>query len=108
MNRRAKEEQFEDDARGAEVLEPIKALRSVSWLPTWQAKMPTLSLVLTPVASELYGYLPGLNGYLEMQQLRARMSLAQIFQAATTITRELKLDLQLGTIEAGKLPISFC
>ena len=52
-----------------------------------------------------YGNLPGLNGYLEMQQLqKAGMSLAQIFRAATiSNAREFKLDSQLGTIEPGKI-----
>lgn len=52
-----------------------------------------------------YGNLPGLNGYLEMQQLqKAGMSLAQIFKAATiNNAREFKLDPQVGTIEPGKV-----
>ncbi len=52
-----------------------------------------------------YGNLPGLNGYLEMQQLRtAGLSLEQIFRAATlNNAREFKLDSQLGTIEPGKI-----
>jgi hypothetical protein len=52
-----------------------------------------------------YGNLPGLNGYLEMQQLKsAGMSLAQIFKAATlSNAREFKLDAQVGTIEPGKV-----
>lgn len=52
-----------------------------------------------------YGNLPGLNGYLEMQQLhKAGMSLAQIFKAATlNNAREFKLDSQVGTIEPGKV-----
>ena len=52
-----------------------------------------------------YGNLPGLNGYLEMQQLqRSGLSLAQIFRAATiNNAREFKLDAQLGTIEPGKI-----
>jgi Imidazolonepropionase and related amidohydrolases len=51
-----------------------------------------------------YGNLPGLNGYLEMQQLHhAGLSLSQIFQAATINNAHiLKLDAQLGTIEPGK------
>jgi imidazolonepropionase-like amidohydrolase len=51
-----------------------------------------------------YGNLPGLNGYLEMQQLRqGGLSLKQIFRAATiNNAREFKLDSQLGTIEPGK------
>jgi len=52
-----------------------------------------------------YGNLPGLNGFLEMQQLqKAGMSLAQIFKAATIgNAREFKLDSQVGTIEPGKI-----
>ena len=52
-----------------------------------------------------YGNLPGLNGYLEMQQLqKAGLSLTQIFEAATiNNAREFKLESQLGTIEAGKI-----
>jgi imidazolonepropionase-like amidohydrolase len=52
-----------------------------------------------------YGNLPGLNGYLEMQQLqRAGLSLEQIFRAATiNNAREFKLASQLGTIEPGKI-----
>ena len=52
-----------------------------------------------------YGNLPGLNGYLEMQQLqRAGLSLEQIFRAATiNNAREFKLNSQLGTIEPGKI-----
>jgi hypothetical protein len=52
-----------------------------------------------------YGNLPGLNGYLEMQQLhRAGLSLEQIFRAATiSNAREFKLESQLGTIEPGKI-----
>lgn len=51
-----------------------------------------------------YGNLPGLNGYLEMQQLQnAGLSLTQIFQAATiNNARKLRLDSRLGTIEPGK------
>jgi imidazolonepropionase-like amidohydrolase len=56
-------------------------------------------------SSPTYGNLPGLNGYLEMQQLqKAGLSLAQIFRAATlSNAREFKLDSQLGTIEPGKI-----
>jgi imidazolonepropionase-like amidohydrolase len=52
-----------------------------------------------------YGNLPGLNGYLEMQQLqRAGLSLEQIFRAATiNNARKFKLEGQLGTIEPGKI-----
>jgi imidazolonepropionase-like amidohydrolase len=52
-----------------------------------------------------YGNLPGLNGYLEIQQLHeAGLSLEQIFKAATiNNAREFKLDAQVGTIEPGKV-----
>jgi imidazolonepropionase-like amidohydrolase len=52
-----------------------------------------------------YGNLPGLNGYLEMQQLHdAGLSLEQIFKAATiNNAREFKLDSQAGSIEPGKI-----
>ena len=52
-----------------------------------------------------FGNLPGLNGYLEMQQLReAGLSLEQIFKAATiNNAREFKLDSQVGSIEPGKI-----
>jgi len=55
-------------------------------------------------SSPTYGNLPGLNGYLEMQQLHnAGLSLTQIFKAATiNNARKLNLDSQLGTIEPGK------
>jgi imidazolonepropionase-like amidohydrolase len=51
-----------------------------------------------------YGNLPGLNGYLEMQQLHdAGLSLEQIFKAATiNNAREFKLASRVGTIEPGK------
>jgi imidazolonepropionase-like amidohydrolase len=56
-------------------------------------------------SSPTYGNLPGLNGYLEMQQLqKAGLSLAQIFRAATiSNARKFKIDSQLGTIEPGKI-----
>jgi imidazolonepropionase-like amidohydrolase len=52
-----------------------------------------------------YGNLPGLNGYLEMQQLqRAGLSLEQIFKASTiNNAREFNLESQLGTIQPGKI-----
>lgn len=51
-----------------------------------------------------YGNLPGLNGYLEMRELRAAgLSLAQILRAATIDNaREFGIDAQVGTIEPGK------
>ncbi|MEI9978105.1 MAG: amidohydrolase family protein [Edaphobacter sp.] len=52
-----------------------------------------------------HGNLPGLNGYLEMQQLRrSGLSYAQILKAATiSNAREFKIDAQVGTIEPGKI-----
>jgi imidazolonepropionase-like amidohydrolase len=56
-------------------------------------------------SSPTYGNLPGLNGYLEMQQLHeAGLSLKQIFRAATiNNARQFKIDSQVGTIEPGKV-----
>jgi len=56
-------------------------------------------------SSPTYGNLPGLNGYLEMQQLqKAGLSLAQILRAATiSNARALRIDSQVGTIEPGKM-----
>lgn len=56
-------------------------------------------------SSPTYGNLPGLNGYLEMQQLHeAGLSLKQIFRAATiNNAQEFKIDTQVGTIERGKV-----
>jgi hypothetical protein len=53
----------------------------------------------------IYGNLPGLNGYLEMQQLqKAGLSLTQMFRAATiNNARKFKIDSQVGTIEQGKI-----
>jgi imidazolonepropionase-like amidohydrolase len=58
----------------------------------------------TPSAPS-YGNLPGLNGYLEMKQLRkAGMSLEQIFRSATiNNAREFKMESQLGSIAPGKI-----
>jgi hypothetical protein len=52
-----------------------------------------------------YGNQPGLNGYLEMQQLHeAGLSLEQIFRAATiSNAREFRLDSQVGSIAPGKI-----
>jgi imidazolonepropionase-like amidohydrolase len=52
-----------------------------------------------------YGNLPGLNGYLEMQQLRrAGLTLAEILRAATlNNARRFKIDSQVGSIEPGKV-----
>jgi imidazolonepropionase-like amidohydrolase len=56
-------------------------------------------------SSPTYGNIPGLNGYLEMQNLhQAGLSLAQVFKAATiNNARAFHLDADVGTIEPGKL-----
>ncbi|CAN7190846.1 amidohydrolase family protein [Duganella sp. LjRoot269] len=56
-------------------------------------------------SSPTYGNIPGLNGYLEMQDMhKAGMSLAQVFKSATiNNARTFKIDAQVGTIEAGKV-----
>lgn len=56
-------------------------------------------------SSPTYGNIPGLNGYLEMQDLHnAGLSLAQLFKAATiNNARTFRIDAQVGTIEAGKV-----
>jgi len=72
--------------------------------------MGSSTRMLSPLGTDTpsaptYGNLPGLNGYLEMQQLRkAGLSLQQIFKAATlNNARKLKVDSQVGTIEPGKV-----
>ena len=103
-----KKELAEDEASDEAMLEgfeqgPIRHVRQVvAYLGSKDAKF--LFGTDTP-SSPTYGNLPGLNGYLEMQQLqKAGLSLAQIFKAATiNNAREFKLDSQLGTIEAGKI-----
>ena len=103
-----KKEIAEDDATDAAVLEgfdqgPLRRVRQVvAYLGSKDANF--LFGTDTPSAPT-YGNLPGLNGYLEMQQLqKAGLSLVQIFKAATiNNAREFKLDSQLGTIEPGKI-----
>jgi imidazolonepropionase-like amidohydrolase len=82
---------------------PIRRVRQVvNYLATRNANF--LFGTDTPSAPT-YGNLPGLNGYLEMQQLHeAGLSLEQILTAATiNNAREFKLDSQVGTIEPGKV-----
>src|SRR5882724_53306 len=82
---------------------PLRRLRQV--VAYLAAKDANLLFGTDTPSGPVYGNLPGLNGYLEMQQLqKAGMSLAQIFKAATiNNAREFKLDAQLGTIEPGKV-----
>jgi imidazolonepropionase-like amidohydrolase len=91
----------DDNARqGLEV--PIRRVRQVvAYLASKNANI--LFGTDTP-SGPTYGNLPGLNGYLEMQNLReAGMTPAQIFRAATiSNARAFGLDKQMGTIEPGK------
>jgi adenine deaminase len=56
-------------------------------------------------SSPTYGNVPGLNGYLEMQNLHnAGLTLAQLFKAATiNNARAFHLEADVGSIEPGKL-----
>src|ERR1700737_1196364 len=103
-----KKEMSEDDSQDANVVEgfhqgPLRSVRQVvAYLAAKDANF--LFGTDTPSAST-YGNLPGLNGYLEMQQLqRAGLSLEQIFRAATiNNAREFKIESHLGSIEPGKI-----
>jgi hypothetical protein len=103
-----KKELVDDDTPDAAMFEgiergPIRRVRQVvAYLATKDANF--LFGTDTP-SSPTYGNLPGLNGYLEMQQLqKAGLSLTQIFRAATiSNARKFKIDSQLGTIEPGKI-----
>ncbi|MGA7929401.1 MAG: amidohydrolase family protein [Candidatus Sulfotelmatobacter sp.] len=103
-----KKEISDDDTPDAAVLEgfdggPLRRVRQVvSYLASKDANF--LFGTDTPSAPT-YGNLPGLNGYLEMQQLKkAGLSLEQIFRAATiNNARKFKIDSQVGTIEPGKI-----
>jgi imidazolonepropionase-like amidohydrolase len=98
----------EDGAPDAAIVEnyeqgPLRRLRQVvAYLASKDANF--VFGTDTP-SSPTYGNLPGLNGYLEMQQLqKAGLSLVQIFKAATiSNARDLKMDSQIGTIEPGKV-----
>ena len=103
-----KKEISEGDVPDAAMLEgfdggPLRRVRqTVGYLASKDADF--LFGTDTPSAPT-YGNLPGLNGYLEMQQLKkAGLSLEQIFRAATiNNAREFKIDSQVGTIEPGKI-----
>jgi imidazolonepropionase-like amidohydrolase len=103
-----KKEIAEDNAPDAAIREGIDQgpVRRVHLVVAYLAGHDANFLFGTDTPSApTYGNLPGLNGYLEMQQLqRAGLSLEQIFRAATiNNAREFKLDSQLGTIEPGKI-----
>jgi imidazolonepropionase-like amidohydrolase len=103
-----KKEISDDDTPDAAMLEradhgPLRRVRLVTgYLASRDANF--LFATDTPSAP-IYGNLPGLNGYLEMQQLKkAGLSLEQILRAATiNNAREFKIDSQVGTIEPGKI-----
>ena len=82
---------------------PIRRVRQV--VGYLAAKRANFVFGTDTPSAPTYGNLPGLNGYLEMQQLQAAgLSLEQIFEAATIDNaREFKLDSQLGSIEPGKI-----
>ena len=82
---------------------PVRRVRLV--VGYLAARNANLLLGTDTPSAPTYGNLPGLNGYLEMQQLHeAGLSLEQIFKAATiSNAREFKLDSQVGTIEPGKI-----
>ena len=102
-----KNEIFGDNTPDAAALQgfedgPLRRVRQVvSYLAANDANF--LFGTDTPSAPT-YGNLPGLNGYLEMQQLKkAGLTLKQIFRAATiNNARTFKIDSQVGTIEPGK------
>jgi len=103
-----KKEINEDNEPDADMLEGFdrRLLRRVRQAVAYLAVKDANFLFGTDTPSApTYGNLPGLNGYLEMQQLqKAGLSLEQIFRAATiNNAREFKLDSQLGTVEPGKI-----
>jgi imidazolonepropionase-like amidohydrolase len=102
-----KKELAQDDTSDAAMSEAYEKgpFRRVRQVVAYLAKKNANFLFGTDTPSApTYGNLPGLNGYLEMQQLqKAGLSLAQIFEAATiSNAREFKIDSQLETIEPGK------
>jgi len=103
-----KKEIDEDDTPDVAMLEAndLGPLRRERQVVAYLARKDANFLFATDTpSSPTYGNLPGLNGYLEMQQLqKAGLSLAQIFRAATiSNARQFKIDSQLGTIEPGKI-----
>jgi Amidohydrolase family len=103
-----KKELVDDDTPDATMLEGLNRgpLRRVQQVVAFLASKDADFLFGTDTPSApTYGNLPGLNGYLEMQELqKAGLSLAQIFRAATiSNARKFKIDAQVGTIEPGKI-----
>ncbi len=103
-----KKELVDDDTPDATMLEGLNRgpVRHVQQVVAYLASKDADFLFGTDTPSApTYGNLPGLNGYLEMQELQeAGLSLAQILRAATiSNARKFKLDSQVGTIEPGKI-----
>jgi imidazolonepropionase-like amidohydrolase len=103
-----KKELAADDTPDAAMLQGLDRgpIRHVRLVVAYLARKDADFLFGTDTPSApTYGNLPGLNGYLEMQQLqKAGMSLVQILTAATIHNaRRFKLDAQVGTIEPGKI-----
>ena len=103
-----KKEISEDDTPDQAVLDgfdrgPLRRVRQV--VRYLAARDANFLLGTDTPSAPTYGNLPGLNGYLEMQQLQqAGLSLQQIFRAATiNNARMFKIDSQVGTIEPGKI-----
>jgi imidazolonepropionase-like amidohydrolase len=97
------ESESDEDLRKAIDGGPLRRIRQiVAYLATKNAHF--LFGTDTPSAPT-YGNLPGLNGYMEMQQLfKAGMSLRQIFRAATIENaRAFRMEGECGSIEPGKL-----
>ena len=103
-----KKELDDDDTPDAAMLQGMELgpLRRVRQVVAYLASKDADFLFGTDTPSgPTYGNLPGLNGYLEMQQLqKAGLSREQIFRAATiSNARKFKIDSQVGTIEPGKI-----
>lgn len=103
-----KSELENDHAPDAEILAgynrgPVRRVRQV--VGYLAAKDANFLFGTDTPSAPTYGNLPGLNGYLEMQQLHtAGLSLAQILTAATlSNAREFRIDSQVSTIEPGKI-----
>ena len=103
-----KKEISEDDAPDEAIREgfdqgPLRRVRQV--VAYLAGKSANFLFGTDTPSAPTYGNLPGLNGYLEMQQLlKAGLSLQQIFRAATiNNARTFKIDSQVGTIEPGKI-----
>jgi imidazolonepropionase-like amidohydrolase len=103
-----KKELVDDNTPDAAMLQSLDRgpLRRVRQVAAYLASKDANFLFGTDTPSApTYGNLPGLNGYLEMQELqKAGLSLSQILRAATiSNARKFKIDSQLGTIEPGKI-----